>query len=81
MSQQDLEPGVGKCLAALLAVAEALPRRVDLTAETAAVEATVWRGYFLPDEDELVRRGYLARSEWLVFWRRGGGGYLATQAR
>jgi len=56
----DAGPGVGQGIATLLAVAAALPERADLTTELACVEAALARGYFLPDEDELVRRRYLA---------------------
>jgi hypothetical protein len=44
--------------AAVLAVAAALPSREDLTHELACVAAAAARGYFLPDEEELVRRRY-----------------------
>lgn len=57
-------PGAGLdvCLekgsAAVLAVAAALPSKADLTDELACVAAAAARGYFLPDEDELVRGRY-----------------------
>lgn len=50
---------VGKGAAALLAVASALPTPTALAADLASVEAALARGYFLPDEDERVRRRYV----------------------
>ena len=50
-------------VSAVLAVAGALPDETALRVELASVAAALARGYFLPDEDELVRHryaGYLA---------------------
>lgn len=47
-----------RSVAALLAAAAAVPRHDDLTAELAHVEAAAARGYFLPDEDEVIRLRY-----------------------
>ncbi len=49
-----LEEGV----ATVLAAAAALPERDGLGAELVAVEAAAGRGYFLPDEEELVKLRY-----------------------
>ena len=50
---------VSKGAAALLAVAGALPTATELAADLSSVEAALARGYFLPDEDERVRRRYV----------------------
>jgi hypothetical protein len=44
--------------AAVLAAAHAMPARGDLEVELEALEAAQARGYFLPDEEELVRLRY-----------------------
>ena len=44
--------------AAVLAAARALPSRDDLLPELGCVEAAGGRGYFLPDEEELIRLRY-----------------------
>lgn len=49
---------LGRSAAAMLAASRALPRHGDLDAERACVEAASARGYFLPDEDELIRLRY-----------------------
>lgn len=56
---ESVEGTVVRGMAALLAVAAALPTAADLTAELVTVDAAVARGYFLPDEDEQIRRRYL----------------------
>lgn len=44
--------------AAVLAAADSLPDADDLTTELAVIDAAGARGYFLPDEEELVRLRY-----------------------
>ncbi len=54
---------VTRGIAAVLAVAGALPEASDMRQDLASVAAALARGYFLPDEDESVRHryaGYLA---------------------
>ena len=52
--ETTLERGV----AAVLAAAAALPDRGDLAVELECVEVATRRGYFLPDEEELIRSRY-----------------------
>ena len=53
-----METIVARGVAAVLAAASALPARGDLTAEADCVDAASARGYFLPDEEELIRLRY-----------------------
>lgn len=45
-------------VSAVLAAAQAMPDRGDLLDELACIEAASVRGYFLPDEEELIRLRY-----------------------
>ncbi len=49
---------LARSAAAMLAASRALPRHEDLNAELDRVEVASGRGYFLPDEEELVRLSY-----------------------
>lgn len=49
---------LARSAAAMLAASRALPRHEELGAELARVEAASGRGYFLPDEEELIRIRY-----------------------
>ncbi len=53
-----MESVLGRGTAAVLAAAAAMPERGDLAAELERVEAAAARGYFLPDEEELIRARY-----------------------
>lgn len=55
---EGMKSVLADCAATVLAAAAALPDRDDLSAELGFVEAAAARGYFLPDEEELVRLRY-----------------------
>lgn len=54
------DTGVGRGISAVLAAADGLPGLDALSDEMACAVAASERGYFLPDEEELVRRRYHA---------------------
>ena len=58
-SCESIGRDVARGVSAVLAVAGALPDELGLREELASVAAAVARGYFLPDEDALVRRRYV----------------------
>lgn len=59
MATTLVDPQVlGRSIAALLSAAAALPRRNLLGAELDCVNAAAARGYFLPDEEEMIRQRY-----------------------
>jgi hypothetical protein len=58
LEQEETNRVLARSTAAMLAASRALPRHGDLHAELACVEAASARGYFLPDEDELIRLRY-----------------------
>lgn len=47
-----------RAVAALIAAADALPMRDDLGEEVASIERAAARGYFYPDEEELIRQRF-----------------------
>ena len=49
---------LGRSIAALLSASASLPRRELLAAELERVDQAAARGYFLPDEEELIRQRY-----------------------
>jgi len=51
---------LARSVAAVLAAAPAVPALAGIGSELACVEAAASRGYFLPDEEELVRSRYAA---------------------
>ena len=67
---------LGRSIAALLSASAALPRRELLGAELDPVNQAAARGYFLPDEEELIRERYShylalrASYRWFSFLRR-----------
>jgi hypothetical protein len=58
VEQEEMNRVLSRSVEAMLAASCALPRRGDLGAELECVEAAAARGYFLPDEEELVRLRY-----------------------
>ena len=53
-----METILARGVSAVMAAAEAIPEPGDLTTELGCVEAASGRGYFLPDEEELIRLRY-----------------------
>jgi hypothetical protein len=53
-----METILARGVSAVMAAAEAIPEPGDLTDELGCVEAASGRGYFLPDEEELIRLRY-----------------------
>jgi hypothetical protein len=58
LEQDEINRVLARSASAMLAASRALPLRGDLEAELECVEAAARRGYFLPDEDELIRLRY-----------------------
>lgn len=56
---EESDDRISRGVATVLAAAQSLPQERDLQAELAVIDAACARGYFLPDEDDLVRLRYL----------------------
>lgn len=58
LEREEMNRVLARSVAAMLAAARAMPHHEDLDAELQRVEAASSRGYFLPDEEEMIRIRY-----------------------
>ncbi len=58
LEAEPFPDALARCVPALLSAAATMPKRDALAEESACVDRASERGYFLPDEEELIRERY-----------------------